>query len=67
MSDDKKDNVEYLPGKPGFYKKAPGEFKISFGNLEDLVEGAEKTAADEAEAKRLKSVPPEEPEDNSTT
>jgi hypothetical protein len=37
--DDEK--VVYFPGKPGFYKKAPGEFKLVLGNLEDLIEEAE--------------------------
>jgi hypothetical protein len=46
------DNVVYLNGKPGFYKKGPGQFKLSFGSLEDLVEKAR-------EDSELKVVPDE--------
>lgn len=54
MSDKKdEDNVEYFPGKPGFYKKGPGKFKISFGTLDEIVEKVE-------EAKGLKPVPEED-------
>jgi len=58
MTDKKDDNVEYFPGKPGFYKKGAGEFKISFGGLDDLVEEAEEELAEEEKAKRPKVVPP---------
>ena len=48
MSEDKKDNVEYFPGKSGFYKKGPGEFKLDLGNLDDLIEEAEEDSDESA-------------------
>ncbi|MFA5801298.1 MAG: hypothetical protein WC911_02355 [Thermoleophilia bacterium] len=51
------DNVEYLPGKPGFYKKGAGAFKLNLGNLDELIEKAEEKEAEKQEAKRLKAVP----------
>jgi hypothetical protein len=44
MSEKKKpedEKVVYFPGKPGFYKKGPGEFKMSLGDLDDLVDEVE--------------------------
>ena len=41
MSEDKKDNVEYLFRKPGFYKKGPLKFCLHFGTIDELREKAE--------------------------
>lgn len=63
MSERKDDNVEYFPGKPGFYKKGPGEFKLTFGTLEDFIEEAEEKANLSKKKRQLESVPdPQNPD-----
>lgn len=41
------DNVRYLLRKPGFYKKGPGQFKLYFGTMEEIVERARRKKEEE--------------------
>ena len=41
VSEEKKDNVEYLFRKPGLYKKGPLKFCLHFGTINELMEEAE--------------------------
>jgi hypothetical protein len=49
VSEEEKDKVVYFPGKAGFYKKGPGEFKLDLGNLDDLIEEAEPDGPEDPE------------------
>jgi len=60
MSEDKNDNVEYFPGKPGFYKKGQCQFKLTFGSLEDLLFSSEVDPEDKKKERHLRSVSNEE-------